>query len=131
MGSAWAAWRYPGLKRAVREQRIAFGASNVIIEDKASGTQLIQELINEGQYGIVRYQTKMDKVMRMHSVTSTIEGGMVYLPEQANWLEVLLHELATFPRSKYDDQADSISQALDWMKQRDTRSEVRFYTVEI
>jgi predicted phage terminase large subunit-like protein len=110
---------YPELKRAAREQRITFGASNVLVEDKASGTQLIQELRNEGEYGIVCYQTKMDKVMRMHSVTSTIEAGLVYLPEQANWLGDLLNELATFPRSKYDDQADSISQALDWIRQRD------------
>jgi predicted phage terminase large subunit-like protein len=122
---------YPELKRAVREQRIASGALNVIIEDKASGTQLIQELIKEGQYGIVRYQAKMDKVMRMHSVTSTIEGGMVYLPEQAHWLEVLLHELATFPRSKYDDQADSISQALDWIRQRDGTHTMRIITVNV
>ena len=122
---------YPELKCMVCEQRRNFGASVVLIEDKASGTQLIQELRNEGQYGIVGYQSKMHKVMRMDSVTSMIEGGMVYLPEQASWLGELLHELATFPRSKYDDQADSISQALDWIKQRNIRPEVRFYTVEI
>jgi predicted phage terminase large subunit-like protein len=110
---------YPDLKRAVLDQRLTFGASVVVIEDKASGTQLIQELINEGRYGIVGYQSKLDKIMRMHSVTSMIEAGLVYLPEQANWLEVLLHELATFPRAKHDDQADSISQALDWIRQRD------------
>jgi len=121
---------YPELKSMVREQRIAFSALNVIIEDKASGTQLIQELINEGQYGIVRYQTPMDKIMRMHSVTSTIEAGMVHLPEQAVWLEVLLQELVTFPRSKYDDQADSMSQALDWIRQRDMcRHSVQISTV--
>jgi predicted phage terminase large subunit-like protein len=122
---------YPELKRTVREQRIAFGALNVIIEDKASGTQLIQELISEGQYGIVRYKTNMDKVMRMHSVTSTVEGGMVYLPEQASWLDVFLHELATFPRSKYDDQADSVSQALDWIRQRYSTGHVQFITVSL
>src|SRR5260370_5069799 len=36
---------YPELKRAVREQAEAFDASVVLIEDKASGTQLIQELV--------------------------------------------------------------------------------------
>ena len=123
---------YPELKRAVHEQRITFGAMNVLIEDKASGTQLIQELRNEGEHGIVCYQTKMDKVMRMHSVTSTIEAGLVYLPEQANWLGDLLNELATFPRSKYDDQADSISQALDWIRQRDMMdTTLTITTVEI
>ena len=35
---------YPALKRAVREQQSLFHANVVLIEDKASGTQLIQEL---------------------------------------------------------------------------------------
>ena len=39
---------YPALKRAVSEQQRLFGASVVLIEDKASGTQLIQELITDG-----------------------------------------------------------------------------------
>ena len=39
---------YPALKRAVREQQTGYGATVVLIEDKASGTQLIQELITEG-----------------------------------------------------------------------------------
>ena len=41
---------YPALKRAVREQQSLFNASEVLIEDKASGTQLIQELVAEGCY---------------------------------------------------------------------------------
>jgi phage terminase large subunit-like protein len=60
----------------------------------------------------------MDKIMRMHSVTSTIENGFVHLPEKAAWLGEYLHELATFPKGKYDDQADSTSQALDWFKKQ-------------
>jgi hypothetical protein len=39
---------YPVLKRAVREHQMLFGATVVLIEDKASGTQLIQELITDG-----------------------------------------------------------------------------------
>ena len=39
---------YPDLKRAVQEQRHAFAATVILIEDKASGTQLIQDLLTEG-----------------------------------------------------------------------------------
>ena len=39
---------YPELKRAVREQHARLRRSVVLIEDKASGTQLIQELAAEG-----------------------------------------------------------------------------------
>jgi predicted phage terminase large subunit-like protein len=107
---------YPGLKRAVREQAVEFRAKTVLIEDKASGTQLIQEMIEEGMHTIRRYEPTMDKVMRAHSVTSTIENGFVYIPDKASWLAEYLHELATFPRGKFDDQVDSTSQALDWFK---------------
>jgi predicted phage terminase large subunit-like protein len=107
---------YPELKRAVRDQAEAFGAQTILIEDKASGTQLIQELVSEGMQAVKRYEPAMDKTMRMNSVTSTIENGFVHLPEKAPWLGEYLHELATFPLGKYDDQADSTSQALDWFK---------------
>jgi hypothetical protein len=39
---------YPELKRGVQEQCEAFGATVVLIEDKASGTQLIQKLVPAG-----------------------------------------------------------------------------------
>ena len=32
------------------------------------------------------------------------------------WLPQYVHELATFPNGKHEDQADSTSQVLDWMK---------------
>src|ERR1700687_4455308 len=63
----------------------------------------------------------MDKIMRMHSVTSTIENGFVHLPDKAFWLGEYLHELKIFPMGKYDDQADSTSQALDWCKNYSTQ----------
>jgi hypothetical protein len=58
----------------------------------------------------------MDKIMRLHSVTSTIENGFVHLPEKAEWLPEYLHEMTCFPKGKFDDQCDSTSQALDWVK---------------
>ena len=108
---------YPELKRAVRQQDSRFQPTNILIEDKASGTQLIQELIQDGVYGVTQYEPTMDKIMRMHSVTTTIENGFVYVPTEAEWLAVYQQELTTFPACKYDDQADSTSQALDWVKQ--------------
>lgn len=109
---------YPELKRAVREQAEAFSPQTILIEDKASGTQLIQELVSEGMDTIKKYQPTMDKTMRMHSVTSTIENGFVHLPDKAYWLGEYLHELTSFPKGKWDDQADSTSQGLDWFKQQ-------------
>ena len=109
---------YPELRRVVKEHARTYKARNILIEDKASGTQLIQDLCADGIHGVTRYNAKLDKVMRMHSVTSTIENGFVYIPEKADWLPQYLHEMAVFPNGKYDDQVDSTSQALDWAKDR-------------
>ena len=109
---------YPELRRVVKEHARTYKARNVVIEDKASGTQLIQDLCADGIHGVTRYNAKLDKVMRMHSVTSTIENGFVYIPEKADWLPQYMHEMAVFPNGKYDDQVDSTSQALDWAKDR-------------
>jgi predicted phage terminase large subunit-like protein len=107
---------YPELKRAVCEQCEAFNASVVLIEDKASGTQLIQELIDYGLHAVTRYQPQSDKIMRMHAQTAMIENGFVHLPKEAAWLPEYLHELTVFPKGKHDDQVDSTAQMLDWMK---------------
>ncbi len=109
---------YPDLKRAVREQAYLHKAEIVLIEDKASGTQLIQELSQEGMYAIKAYQPEpsMNKFMRLNAQTPTIENGFVRLPASAEWLDLYLHELTTFPNAKHDDQADSTAQALHWIK---------------
>jgi predicted phage terminase large subunit-like protein len=107
---------YQALKRAVREQQSLFGATVVLIEDKASGTQLIQELLMEGCYGVTRYQPTIDKTMRLHAQTGMIENGFVHIPETAPWLAEYLHEITVFPNGKHDDQVDSTAQFLQWLK---------------
>jgi predicted phage terminase large subunit-like protein len=109
---------YPDLKRAVWQLSARFQPRNILIEDKASGTQLIQELIRDGVHSVTRYEPTMDKIMRMHSVTSTFENGYVFLPTEAEWLDTYMRELISFPACKHDDQCDSTSQALDWAKQQ-------------
>jgi predicted phage terminase large subunit-like protein len=107
---------YPELKREVRAQYERFRHSVVLIEDKASGTQLIQELVHEGLYAVTRYQPQTDKIMRMHAQTAMIENGFVHVPEAVPWLAQYLHELTVFPHGKHDDQVDSTAQLLDWYK---------------
>ena len=82
---------YPELKRAVCEQCAAFEAGVVLIEDKASGTQLIQELRDEGMHAATSYRPQADKIMRIYAQTAMIENGFVHLPEAAPWLAPYLH----------------------------------------
>lgn len=103
---------YPDLKRAIVDMAQKHNASTVLIEDAASGIQLVQELRYQGLYGVTPIKPKGDKVLRMQAQTPTIEGGRVFLPDHAAWLATYLHELEMFPSGKYDDQADSTAQAL-------------------
>jgi predicted phage terminase large subunit-like protein len=59
---------YPDLKRAVHQQADAFNPTAILIEDKASGTQLIQDLLVGGLSKVVRYKPEGDKITRLHGV---------------------------------------------------------------
>src|SRR3984893_16644390 len=74
---------YPALKRAVCEQQSQFDANVVLIEDKASGTQLIQELIHDGCHAVTRYQPTTDKIMHLHAQTAVIASGFGSIHETA------------------------------------------------
>jgi predicted phage terminase large subunit-like protein len=99
---------FPALKRAVRELATMHRANIVLIEDKASGISLIQEL-RADNFSIVQAAPNLDgdKVMRLRGQTAKIEGGFVLFPKEAHWLDTYLLELVTFPNSKNDDQVDS------------------------
>jgi predicted phage terminase large subunit-like protein len=106
---------FPELKRFVRELAKLHHANVVLIEDKASGTSLIQELRADGFSDVEAAPAlEGDKIMRLHGQTAKIEGGFVLLPKEAPWLDTYLNELVTFPNAKHDDQVDSTVFALAW-----------------
>ncbi len=109
---------YPDLERAVHEQARKHDADVVLIEDKASGTQLIQSLKAGGMCGIEPYDAPAgsDKILRLYAQTAEFENGRVLLPLSASWLDEYVRELTSFPGGKYDDQVDSTAQALDHLK---------------
>ena len=109
---------YPELRRAVVEQDRLFRPQAIVIEDRASGTQLIQDLIDDGLSHVARFSPDGDKIMRLHAQTAVIENGFVFVPEEAPWLADYLAELTTFPAGRHDDQVDSTAQALAWARRR-------------
>ncbi|MFD2271476.1 phage terminase large subunit [Undibacterium arcticum] len=107
---------YPELKRAIVEQATLHKPNVILIEDKASGTPLIQDLRRDGLSNIKGVIPNGDKVMRMNAQTAQFEGGFVVLPTKAHWLDAFVTELTSFPKGKHDDQVDSTSQALGWIQ---------------
>jgi predicted phage terminase large subunit-like protein len=114
-------WRervdYPELGRAVHRLREKHPTAVLLIEDKGSGTSLIQDLRSENKAPI-RINPERDKITRLAAVSVQFESGGVWFPKNAPWLSSLKAELLGFPNVKHDDQVDSLSQALSWIKQR-------------
>ena len=106
---------FPGLKGLVIDLNRRFQADVVIIEDKTSGTSLIQDLNGEGSLHPIAFKPEGDKIMRMHAECAKIEAGRVLLPREATWLDTFLSEILAFPGSRHDDQVDSLSQFLNWV----------------
>ncbi|MCK6370408.1 MAG: phage terminase large subunit [Gammaproteobacteria bacterium] len=115
---------FPELKKKVIELAVKFAATHIVIEDRGSGMGLIQELRRANIVGCPRpiaFQPERDKLTRMSIQTAKIEAGHVYLPEKAPWLGELRNELLQFPNGPYDDQVDSLSQALAYVDLRKCR----------
>ena len=82
------------------------------IEDKASGTGLIQQLPGKG-IPVDAIQRNIDKVTRAQDGGPYIASGMVYIPEDAEWVSDYVAEFSAFPNGKHDDQIDPTLDAID------------------
>lgn len=113
-------WRakveFPELKRQVQALADAWRPRVILVEDKASGQSLIQELQRSTRLPVRPVKVDRDKMSRAHAVTPLVEAGKVILPKKAPWLEAFIDELAAFPFGSHDDQVDSVTQALNYVR---------------
>lgn len=113
---------YPMLLAEIKRIAKKYNTDAVLIEDKASGQSIIQELRQESpQYSPIAINIKGDKMQRLSSASSFIEAGNLVLPTDAEWLVDYRNELLRFPNGKHDDQVDATSQFINWYKARLSR----------
>jgi len=113
--------KYPILKKTAIDLISKWLPNEVLIEDKASGQQLIQELQLLGIQNIIAIDPgRESKVMRMANEVSPIDNGTVVLPETAPWLFDFEQECKNFPAGT-KDRVDAMSQ---YLKRERTRFEV-------
>jgi predicted phage terminase large subunit-like protein len=114
-------WRervdYPDLRRAVSRLREKYAGAALLVEDKGSGTSLIQDLRAENR-AVIGINPEGDKLTRAAKTSAQFEAGAVFFPKAAPWLSGLKAELLGFPNVRYDDQVDSVTQALAWIEKR-------------
>ncbi len=103
---------FPALKRRVVQLAARDRPDAVLIEDRSSGTQLIQDLRDDGSVRPIAINPEGDKITRMYAQTAKLEAGYVLIPEQAPWLDDFRDEILQFPEGRHDDQVDSMSQYL-------------------
>ena len=105
-------WDFPELKSIALEEYKYWDPECVLIEAKASGMPLTQELRTTG-IPVTNYSPSRgnDKFTRVNSVAPFFESGMIYAPETV-WAEEVIEECAAFPAGEYDDYVDTVTQAL-------------------
>lgn len=105
---------FPELKRRVQQLHDKWRANAILVEDKASGQSLIQDL-KQTKLPIIPVKVDTDKVTRAFAVTPLVESGRVFLPEGEPWVLDYVAQLGQFPNAAHDDDVDSTTQALNWL----------------
>lgn len=96
----------------------------MLIEDAASGTQLIQCLnaardAHGLQFNIVPIKPNGDKVSRLIGCSALIENAALQFPqEERPWWAEFKKELLSFPGSRYKDQVDALTQCINYAMQQ-------------
>ncbi|MEN2986715.1 phage terminase large subunit [Tistrella sp. BH-R2-4] len=113
-------WRarveYPELRRQALALAERWRPTVVLIEDRASGQSLIQDLRGAGRrLPVVAVRPAADKLTRLAVTTPRLESGQVTLAAGAPWVADFVAELTIFPNTAHDDQVDALSQLLSWL----------------
>lgn len=108
-------WEFPELKRIAASHAAKWRPHAVLIEDKASGQSLVQELRQGTKLFVVPVQKGTDKVTNANAVTPIIESGRVFLPEGHPEVAGLIASHGQFPNGAHDDDVDSVTQALNYL----------------
>ena len=107
---------YPDLKITMEKWANRYNPRHILIEDKASGQSIIQDLTLVGYNNIKPIKPKLDKITRFAAIVPLFQSGQAQIPAKSSYNRVLINELTSFPNVKHDDIVDSISQFLNHSK---------------
>lgn len=115
LGAKRGHWSYPDLRQRAINMYEDRRPDAVIIEKKASGQSLIQDLRLAG-IPVFEYQPDRDKVSRAHTVAALFHVGKVYVPKKKSWAKEVMAECRQFPNGANDDYVDTVTQAMLWLR---------------
>jgi predicted phage terminase large subunit-like protein len=103
----------------VAETCVKFKVDRLLIESKASGISVAQELrrlYTNTNFAVQLMDPKtQDKVARAYSIQHLFSEKLVYAPDRA-WADMVITQCASFPKGKHDDLVDSVTQALKYLR---------------
>jgi len=106
---------YPELRNIAQESYEDYEPDAVLIEKKASGQSLLQDLRMAG-IPVIPYSPDRDKEARAHAASALLEDGRIYFPSDKKWSKDLIDICAAFPAGDNDDIVDTCTQA--WLRLR-------------
>lgn len=118
------AWRakipYHELKREAKAHYQKIKPDFVLVEKKATGIILCQDLARAGVKGLRRVSlahgaAKLDKVERANLASVVLDDGLVWYPER-QWAEKVIDECSAFPDGAHDDFLDTVTMALQFLR---------------
>ena len=131
--------QYPDLRKKVRDEyEVSYGADSeldtgefvkgkrvdlILIEDKAAGISLVQDM-QRAHLPVRAYNPgRADKVQRLSIVANIIAHGRVWIPESStrrgyvrDWAEGFVSQICSFPEATHDDYVDACTQALRYLR---------------
>lgn len=112
LNSARGKWEFPELKKMALQQAKDWNPDSIIVEAKASGQPLIDEMRRSGLF-VQDYSPGkgQDKIARVNSISDMFASGQIWFPE-TGWATGVVEELLAFPAGENDDQVDALSLAL-------------------
>lgn len=107
-------WTFPELKAMAHKLNNYYEPDAFLIEKKASGQSLIQEL-NVSGVPVIPWVTDKDKVARAHACSPIFQNGRIWRTTH-KWADEVVDECAAFPNAPHDDITDTVTQATLWLR---------------
>lgn len=84
----------------------------LLVEDKANGSAIV-DVMKRKYHSVIPIKVTGGKESRANAVAPMLESGCVHLKESD---AEMIEECVSFPNGKHDDEVDSMTQALQWLK---------------
>jgi predicted phage terminase large subunit-like protein len=95
----------------------------ILVEAKASGQSLLQDLRLAKVPAVGYNPGSADKVARAHQAAPTLELGIIWIPESSknqgqfvSWAKDFIAQVAKFPTAAHDDYVDTFTQCIIYLK---------------